>query len=431
MAEWTMSAALNRALWDALAEDARVLVFGEDVGVSGGVFRVTAGLQEEFGEQRVFDTPISEAAIAGAAVGLCFAGWRPVVEMQFDAFSYPALEQVIDHVAKMRMRTRGRVDVPITIRIPSFGGIKGKEHHGESPETYYAHTAGLKVVVPSTPLDAYRLLRHAIADPDPVVVLEPKARYWGKEEGELSADGEGIGVGRVLRGGDDVTLVAYGAMVARALEAASVLGEDGIGARVVDLRSLAPLDEELLRRSVAGDGEGGGRPRGPSHARDGRRGRRPRDGARVRLAGRTRRPRDGMGRPVPSSVAGGRLPPERRPDRRGGEGDGGVLMAERVFAMPDLGEGLEEGRVVEWLVHEGDEVALNQPLVEVETAKATVEIPSPFAGTSGHAPRRRGSRRRGRRSARHLRDRGRRPATGSAPCTGDGPRTAVQPLHRT
>jgi pyruvate dehydrogenase E1 component beta subunit len=245
-----MSGALNRALWDALAADPRVLVFGEDVGVSGGVFRVTAGLQEEFGAGRVFDTPISEAGIMGAAVGLCFAGWRPVVEMQFDAFSYPALEQVIDHVAKMRMRTRGRVDMPITIRIAAFGGIKGKEHHGESPETYYAHTAGLKVVVPSSPLDAYRLLRHAVADPDPVVVLEPKARYWGKEEGALTADGAGIGEGRVLRQGDDVTLVAYGTMVARSLEAAEALATDGVGARVVDLRSLAPLDEDLLRRAA-------------------------------------------------------------------------------------------------------------------------------------------------------------------------------------
>jgi len=248
VAEWTMSAALGQALWDALAEDPRVLVFGEDVGVSGGVFRVTAGLQAEFGDQRVFDTPISEAGIAGAAVGLCFAGWRPVIEMQFDAFSYPALEQVIDHVAKMRMRTRGRVDMPITIRIASFGGIKGKEHHGESPETYYVHTAGLKVVVPSSPLDAYRLLRHAIADPDPVVVLEPKARYWGKESGELSADGAGIGEARVLNEGDDVTVIAYGSMVTRVLEAAAVLREEGVGARVVDLRSLTPLDEDLLQR---------------------------------------------------------------------------------------------------------------------------------------------------------------------------------------
>jgi 2-oxoisovalerate dehydrogenase E1 component beta subunit len=250
MTEWTMSGALNRALYEALAEDPRVLVFGEDVGRSGGVFRVTDGLQAEYGERRVFDTPISEAGIVGAAVGLCFAAWRPVVELQFDAFSYPALEQTIDHVAKMRMRTRGRVDMPITLRIASFGGIKGKEHHGESPETYYVHTAGLKVLVPSSPLDAYRLLRLAIADPDPVVVLEPKARYWTKESGDLSVEGPGIGAGRVLRAGDDVTVVTYGAMVPRALDAAAVLGDEGISARVVDLRSLSPLDEDLLARCV-------------------------------------------------------------------------------------------------------------------------------------------------------------------------------------
>jgi pyruvate dehydrogenase E1 component beta subunit len=212
------------------------------------VFRVTDGLQAEYGERRVFDTPISEAGIIGAAVGLCFAGWRPAVELQFDAFSYPALEQIIDHVAKMRMRTRGRVEMPMTIRIPAFGGIKGKEHHGESPETYYAHTAGLKVVVPSSALDGYTLLRHAIADPDPVIVLEPKSKYWAKEDGELTNDGPGIGVGRMLREGDDVTLVAYGSMVTRAREAAEALATDGIGARVVDLRSLSPIDDDLLRR---------------------------------------------------------------------------------------------------------------------------------------------------------------------------------------
>ena len=248
MTTWTLSAALNRALHDALATDAKVVVFGEDIGVSGGVFRVTDGLQAEYGDRRVFDTPISEAGIVGAAVGLCFAGWRPVVELQFDAFSYPALEQIIDHVAKMRMRTRGRVDMPMTIRIPAFGGIKGKEHHGESPETYYAHTAGLKVVVPSSAIDGYTLLRHAIADPDPVIVLEPKAKYWAKEEGELDGHGPGIGVGRVLREGDDVTLVAYGSMVARAREAADTLATGGIEARVVDLRSLSPIDDDLLQR---------------------------------------------------------------------------------------------------------------------------------------------------------------------------------------
>jgi pyruvate dehydrogenase E1 component beta subunit len=245
-----MVSALNAALRDAMSQDARVLVYGEDIGRMGGVFRVTEGLQKEFGLERVFDTPISEAGIVGAAVGLAFAGWRSVVEMQFDAFSYPALEQVIDHVAKMRQRTRGRIDMPITIRIPSFGGIKGKEHHGESPETYYAHTAGLKVVVPSAPLDAYRLLRLAIADPDPVIFLEPKSRYWSKENGVPTIEGPGIGEGAVLRDGDSCTLIAYGAMVARCLEAADALAGEQIAARVVDLRSLSPLDLDLLERCV-------------------------------------------------------------------------------------------------------------------------------------------------------------------------------------
>jgi 2-oxoisovalerate dehydrogenase E1 component beta subunit len=217
------------------------------------VFRVTDGLQDTFGASRVFDTPISEAAIAGMAVGLAFAGWRSVIEFQFDAFSYPALEQVIDHVAKMRERVRGRVDVPITVRIPSFGGIRGKEHHGESPETYYVHTAGLKVVVPSSPLDGYTLLRRAIADPDPVVVLEPKARYWAKETGTLAIGAE-IGVGRVLRAGDDLTIVTYGAMAQTCLDAAGVLATEGVEARVVDLRSLAPLDDDLLVRSTVETG---------------------------------------------------------------------------------------------------------------------------------------------------------------------------------
>ena len=250
MAELTMVAALNAALRDALEADDRVLVFGEDVGRSGGVFRVTDGLQDRFGERRVFDTPISEAGIVGAAVGLAFAGWRSVVEMQFDAFSYPALEQIVDHVAKMRERTRGRIDMPITIRMPAFGGIKGKEHHGESPETFYVHTAGLKVVAPSNPGDAYRLLRLAIADPDPVIVLEPKARYWAKAEADLTIEGPGIGQGAVVREGDAATVFTYGAMVARSLDAASLLADEGLSARVVDLRTLSPLDDALIARCV-------------------------------------------------------------------------------------------------------------------------------------------------------------------------------------
>jgi pyruvate/2-oxoglutarate/acetoin dehydrogenase E1 component len=242
----TMAAALNAALRDSLEDDDRLLVFGEDVGRMGGVFRVTAGLQERFGRGRVFDTPIAEAGIAGAAIGLALAGWKSVVEMQFDGFSYPALDQVISHWAKYRTRTRGRVGLPLVMRIPSFGGIKGKEHHGESPETYYAHTAGLKVVVPSTPLDAYRLLRLAIGDPDPVIFLEPKSRYWTKEQGELRVEGPGIGTARVLRDGGDCAIVTYGAMVTRALAAAEGLAAEGVAARVVDLRSLVPLDLETL-----------------------------------------------------------------------------------------------------------------------------------------------------------------------------------------
>ncbi|MGH2590751.1 MAG: alpha-ketoacid dehydrogenase subunit beta [Actinomycetota bacterium] len=249
-----MVAALNAALRDALATDPRTLLFGEDIGALGGVFRVTEGLQREFGRQRVFDTPIAEAGIVGICVGLAMAGWRPIAEMQFDGFSYPALDQVISHVAKYRMRTRGRVSMPIVIRIPSFGGIKGKEHHGESPETYYAHTAGLKVVVPSTPTDAYTLMSKAIADPDPVIVLEPKSRYWSKEEGELSAGGAEIGQARTLREGNACVLISYGAMVHRCVGAADALASEGVECRVLDLRSLVPLDVTAIGDAVRATG---------------------------------------------------------------------------------------------------------------------------------------------------------------------------------
>ncbi|MFL5797164.1 MAG: alpha-ketoacid dehydrogenase subunit beta [Actinomycetota bacterium] len=250
MGDVTMVEALNRGLRDALADDDRMLLFGEDVGKLGGVFRVTDGLQDAFGWKRVFDTPLAEAAIAGVAVGLCIAGWRPVVEMQFDGFSYPALDQVISHVAKYRNRSRGRQPMPMVIRIPFAGGYGGAEHHNDSPETYYAHTAGLKVVIPSAPLDAYSLLRASIADPDPVVFLEPKSRYWAKESGELPCEGEPIGRARVVRDGDACTIVAYGAMVARSLAAATRLAGEGLECRVLDLRSLVPLDVEGLGAAV-------------------------------------------------------------------------------------------------------------------------------------------------------------------------------------
>jgi 2-oxoisovalerate dehydrogenase E1 component beta subunit len=254
VADVTMVQAINRALRDSLAGDDRTLVFGEDVGKLGGVFRVTDGLQAEFGEERVFDTPLAEAAIAGVAVGLSIAGWRPVVEMQFDGFSYPALDQIISHVAKYRYRSRGRQGMPITVRIPFAGGIGAAEHHSESPETYYAHTAGLKVVVPSSPLDAYALLRKSVADPDPVIFLEPKSRYWSKESGDLPAEGGPIGTARTVREGDACTIVAYGAMVARSLAAASRLATEGLECRVLDLRCLVPLDVDALAGAVRDTG---------------------------------------------------------------------------------------------------------------------------------------------------------------------------------
>ena len=253
MPEVTMWKALNEALRDSLAEDDRAIVLGEDVGKLGGVFRVTDGLQDEFGTDRVFDTPLAESAIAGVSVGLCMAGWHPISEMQFDGFSYPALDQVISHVAKYRYRSRGRQPMPLVIRIPYAGGYGGAEHHNDSPETYYAHTAGLKVVTPSTPVDAYHLLRAAIADPDPVVFFEPKSRYWSKEDGELDADRDEampIGRARVLRSGTDCTVIAYGAMVAKALAAAEEAAQDDLDLEVLDLRSLVPLDLEALATSV-------------------------------------------------------------------------------------------------------------------------------------------------------------------------------------
>ena len=245
-----MVRALNEALRRSLAEDERTLVLGEDVGKLGGVFRVTEGLQDEFGTSRVFDTPLAEAGIAGVSLGLALAGWRPVAEMQFDGFCYPALDQVISHVAKYRFRSRGRQGIPMVIRIPFAGGIGAAEHHSESPEAYFAHTAGLKVVVPSSPVDAYGLLRQSIADPDPVIFFEPKSRYWSKEEGELDGDGLPIGRARTVREGSDCTIVAYGAMVARSLAVAEEAAERDVDVEVLDLRALVPLDLETLGESV-------------------------------------------------------------------------------------------------------------------------------------------------------------------------------------
>lgn len=249
--ELTMVAALNRALRDAMDADPKVLVFGTDVGVQGGVFRVTEGLAEAFGEQRCFDTPLAESAVIGIAIGLAIRGFVPVPEIQFDGFSYPALDQMVSHLAKYRTRTRGAVSMPVTVRIPSFGGIGAAEHHSESTETYWAHTAGLKVVVPADPSDAYWLLRHAIGAPDPVVFLEPKRRYWARGPVDTEHPAPGIGCAAVRRAGTDVTVLTYGGGVATAMSAADIAAQHhGWSLEVVDLRSLVPLDFDTVAASV-------------------------------------------------------------------------------------------------------------------------------------------------------------------------------------
>jgi len=246
----SMAQALNQALRDAMKADDTVLMFGEDVGALGGVFRITDGLTAEFGEDRCFDTPLAESGIVGMAVGLAMNGMRPVVEMQFDAFGYPAFEQIVSHVAKMRNRTRGRVTLPMVIRMPYAGGIGGVEHHCDSSESYYAHTPGLTVVAPATVEDAYTLLRKAIEFPDPVVVMEPKKLYWAKEEVDLTEDHPGIGTAVVRRDGADATLIAYGPSVPVALEAAEVAAAEGRQLTVVDLRSIVPFDDETVCAAV-------------------------------------------------------------------------------------------------------------------------------------------------------------------------------------
>ena len=246
----TMAKALNTALRDAMREDDSVVVYGEDVGRLGGVFRITEGLQQEFGEKRCFDTPVAESAIVGTAVGMAIHGLRPVVEMQFDGFSYPAFDQVVSHVAKYRNRTRGGVSLPLVVRIPYGGGIGAVEHHSESPEAYYAHTAGLTVLTPGTPADGYALLRTAIAHPDPVIFLEPKRRYWMKEEVELPVPAAPVGSAVIRRPGTTATLIAYGPMVTTALEAAEAARGEGWDLEVIDVRSLSPLDTPTLVRSV-------------------------------------------------------------------------------------------------------------------------------------------------------------------------------------
>lgn len=252
MAELTMVKALNLALSEAMREDPNVLVMGQDVGQDEGVFRVTEGLLRDFGPDRCIDTPLAEAAIVGTAIGLCFKGFRPVCEMQFDGFSYQALHQVEGHVRRFRNRTRGRLTCPLVVRMPYGGGIRAIEHHSEAPEATYAHLVGLHVVIPSGPRTARALLRESIASPDPVIFFEPKAIYRAfREEVPDAPENLPIGKGRILREGRHVSIVTYGAAVRAALDAAEELFDEyDVDAEVLDLLSVAPLDNALIQESV-------------------------------------------------------------------------------------------------------------------------------------------------------------------------------------
>jgi pyruvate dehydrogenase E1 component beta subunit len=243
--------AITAGLRDAMTADDKVLLMGEDIGVLGGVFRVTDGLHAEFGSQRVVDTPLAEAGIVGTAVGLAVRGYRPVVEIQFDGFVFPAFNQITTQVAKMHNRTSGRVNVPMVIRIPHGGGIGAVEHHSESPETYFAHTAGLRILAPSTAHDAYWMTRQAIESEDPVIMLEPKRRYWVK--GDVDADHRpelSPWQAAVVRPGTDATVLAWGPSMPLVLESAEAAAAEGIDLEVIDARSLAPVDYPTIAESV-------------------------------------------------------------------------------------------------------------------------------------------------------------------------------------
>ncbi|WP_433675468.1 alpha-ketoacid dehydrogenase subunit beta [Microbacterium gorillae] len=247
----TFGKALNAGLRRAMADDPRVLLMGEDIGPLGGVFRITEGLQDEFGESRVLDTPLAESGIVGTAIGLAMAGFRPVVEIQFDGFVFPAFDQITTQLAKLTNRHDGTQSFPVVIRIPYGGHIGAVEHHQESPEAYFAHTAGLRVISPSTPNDAYWMIQQAIAGNDPVIFLEPKSRYWPKGEVDLGEPAAATPYqARVARSGTDVTLVGHGAMVTVLLQAAAQAESEGVSCEVIDLRSLSPIDYQPVLDSV-------------------------------------------------------------------------------------------------------------------------------------------------------------------------------------
>jgi 2-oxoisovalerate dehydrogenase E1 component beta subunit len=250
----TMAKALNEGLRAAMAADDKVLMFGEEVGQLGGVFRITEGLQKDFGPTRVYDTPLAESGIVGTAIGLAMRGYRPVCEIQFDGFVFPAFDQITTQLAKMTFRHEGALSMPVVIRIPYGGHIGAVEHHQESPEAYFAHTPGLRVVSPATPHDAYWMIQDSISSPDPVIFLEPKSRYWQKGEVDTTVRQAPMERAVVVREGSDVTLVGHGAIVSMLLQVADVAETEGTRVEVIDLRSVSPIDWDTLVTSAQSTG---------------------------------------------------------------------------------------------------------------------------------------------------------------------------------
>jgi pyruvate dehydrogenase E1 component beta subunit len=252
--EMTIAKAINAGIQKQMQKNQKILVFGEDVAELGGVFRVTEGLLDEFGSNRVFNSPIAESGIVGTAIGLAMRGYRPISEIQFEGFVYPAFDQIVSQLAKLTNRSEGNLSMPVVIRIPYGGGIGAVEHHSESPEAYFAHTAGLRVISPSNPNDAYWMIQQAIESNDPVIFFEPKRRYWLKGSVDLDDPPTSMHQAKVLREGTQVTLVSYGPMVVTALQAADLATAEGISLEVIDMRSLSPIDFPTILKSVTKTG---------------------------------------------------------------------------------------------------------------------------------------------------------------------------------
>ena len=384
MALRTLVEAINDALRCEMAADDRVILLGEDIGREGGVFRVTEGLQAVYGPQRVVDTPLAESGIAGMAIGMAIAGLRPVAEMQFMAFLYPAFDQITNHLGRMRNRSRGRFTCPLVMRAPYGGGIHPPEHHSESGEAILAHTPGIKVVIPATPYDAKGLLISAIRDPDPVIFLEPERMYRAvRQEVPDGLYTVPIGQARVVQEGTDVTVIGWGSMMREVNQAAELLRGEGVSVEIIDVRTIAPMDVPTLIDLGGKDRPRCGGARSAPHLWSGRRDcgsdqRKSPAGLCKRQSSASRVLTPSFLSPSSKNTTCRRLRVSLRLSVASWPFE--VCMA-LEFRFPDVGEGIHEGEIVRWLVKEGDEVRPDQPLVEIETDKAVVEIPAPRAGT--------------------------------------------------